>query len=60
MNGDEHPIVVPPGVRREITERGPRIVIPLAGEEVVLTVERARHLHAELGAALRGLEIDHV
>lgn len=44
------------GVRREITERGPRIVIPIGGEEVAVSVDRARRLRDELNEALRGLE----
>lgn len=53
---DVYPIAVPAVVRREIAERGPRIIIPLAGEEIVLTVAKARALRDELSAALRGLE----
>lgn len=39
-------------VRREETSRGPRIVIPLGGEEWWLDVERATQLRDELSRAL--------
>lgn len=43
-------------VRCEITERGPRIVIPIGGEEVVVSTERARRLRDEIMQALRYAE----
>lgn len=39
-------------VRREETPRGPRIIVPLGGEEAVLGLERAQRLRDELSAAL--------
>jgi len=41
-------------VRREETSRGPRIVLPLGGEEIWVSVERAEQLRGELGVALGG------
>ena len=43
------------GVRLWTTERGPRIVIPLCGEDHVLSVKRARELRDELIEILRGV-----
>lgn len=43
------------GVRAEITERGPRIIIPLGGEELHITTAHALRLRDELTEALRGL-----
>lgn len=43
-------------VRLELSHRGPRIVIPLCGEDHVIDVERARRLHLELGKVLDGVD----
>lgn len=45
-----------PGVRLEATEHGPRIVIPIDGEERAVSVRRARELRDELIEILRGVE----
>lgn len=37
--------------------RGPRVVIPIGGEDVVVTADRARRLRDELSAVLDDIDV---